>query len=261
MREMVVRVPVADLRKEPDHRCERISQVLYGYRVDVMEQQGEFIQVHTDDGYGGWIASSYLATVPAAAAEIWIVISNFATLRPASSDDRFILPHGALLYGAADRKHFLEPASDRTLELVSGKLQSPDDGCATDPVAVARQFVSLPYLWGGTSPYGFDCSGLVQTIFRRCGVLLPRDSKDQVVQGTPVKWDDSSSGDLIFFTGHVALHLGEGRIIHATRLRGMVVIESLNQGDPDFRADLAEEIIAVRRILALSGIDTGGSNG
>ena len=87
----------------------------------------------------------------------------------------------------------------------------------------ARQFLGLPYLWGGTSGFGFDCSGLVYSVYARYGVDLPRDAADQQHAGKPVALDELKPGDLLFFAGpggkgpadHVAIYVGDGRVIDA----------------------------------------------
>jgi cell wall-associated NlpC family hydrolase len=96
------------------------------------------------------------------------------------------------------------------------------------PVATAKRFLGVRYLWGGTSPYGFDCSGLTWYAFRAAGVTIPRDADAQFAAGRPVSLEDARRGDLLFYgvptVTHVALYLGRGRMIespdsaHAVRI-------------------------------------------
>jgi cell wall-associated NlpC family hydrolase len=135
------------------------------------------------------------------------------------------------------------------MKLLTGEVVADTAMVDQSVVELAQQFLSAPYLWGGVSPFGFDCSGLIQTIYRCCGALLPRDSKDQAYQGQSVDFAEIKPGDLIFFPGHVALSCGGREIIHASRKAGMVAQESLDSSSPRYRSDLAESITAVRRII------------
>ena len=115
----------------------------------------------------------------------------------------------------------------------------------------ARSFLGIPYLWGGITPFGFDCSGLVQMIYQvEAGIRLPRDSKDQKMSGFKIKSEDVQAGDLRFFKGHVAIAVDRFKIIHSTLAGGGVVINSLNQKDADFRPDLPGIYLEDRRIIS-----------
>ena len=177
------------------------------------------------------------------------VVSSRWALFALDGGGELALPFGALLQSAGDGEVFLANREPLRMILIAGAVDDQVVRRELDPVNVALSLESSPYLWGGTSPYGYDCSGLVQAIFRRCGVQLPRNSKDQNACGREIALGESTSGDLIFFPGHVALHMGDLRIIHATRLRGMVAVESLNPDDRDCRHDLIGKVSIVRRVL------------
>jgi gamma-D-glutamyl-L-lysine dipeptidyl-peptidase len=103
-------------------------------------------------------------------------------------------------------------------------------------VAVARRFVGLAYLWGGTSAYGFDCSGFTYTVYRRFGIRLPRDADRQALHGTPVARSALRPGDLVFLAGpggrghihHVAIYTGAGQVIEAPSTGDVVKIVPLS---------------------------------
>ena len=116
-------------------------------------------------------------------------------------------------------------------------------------VAEASRFLGVPYLWGGVSPNGFDCSGLVQTICRRFGIHVPRDTKDQIAIGTEIPREQVVTGDLLFFKRHVGFAIGTDRIIHSSVGGSGVRINSLRAGMADYREDLDRDFNQARRIV------------
>ena len=116
----------------------------------------------------------------------------------------------------------------------------------------AKKYMDTEYRWGGKSGRGIDCSGLVSSAYMQCGVLIYRDAK--IVEGWPmheVAFENKKPGDALFFPGHVALYLGEGRYIHSTgaAVSGGVVINSLESSDPLYREDLVKCLYAVGSIF------------
>jgi hypothetical protein len=241
-------VPVADMRREPNHRSERLSQALYGFPVAIKDSRDRFDLVQTPDGYEGWIAQSYLQEPETPDPSLSVVSSRWA-LFAFEGGSELALPFGSLVRNDCDNELYCNYRDSRRMALVAGSVDESISRPELAPEEVALSLISSPYLWGGVSPFGYDCSGLVQAVFRRCGVDLPRDSKDQSGSGQQIALSDAGAGDLIFFPGHVALCLDDLRIIHATRLRGMVLIESLNSDAPDCRSDLVDKITCVRRML------------
>lgn len=118
--------------------------------------------------------------------------------------------------------------------------------------AQAKKYRGTEYRWGGKSGRGIDCSGLVSSAYMQCGVLIYRDAK--IVEGWSmheVAFEDKKPGDALFFPGHVALYLGEGRYIHSTgaAVSGGVVINSLEPEDPLYREDLVKSLYAVGSVF------------
>lgn len=115
-------------------------------------------------------------------------------------------------------------------------------------ISMSMDYIGVPYVFGGTSPYGFDCSGYVQYVFARAGISLPRTADVQYEVGTPISTSDLIPGDLVFFetytygASHVGIYVGDGNFIHASSSRG-VTVSSLSQ------AYYSSHYIGARRIL------------
>jgi cell wall-associated NlpC family hydrolase len=108
----------------------------------------------------------------------------------------------------------------------------PDGSKASQVVAIAMQYLGVPYVWGGASPSGFDCSGLTSYVFAQVGVSLPHHAATQYNYGTPVSRDDLQPADLVFFNGlgHMGMYIGGGQFIHAPRTGDVVKISSIYDG-------------------------------
>ena len=141
-------------------------------------------------------------------------------------------------------------------ELVPQALQAWYDGSEEafrDAVcAQAKKYLGTEYRWGGKSGRGIDCSGLVSSAYMQCGVLIYRDAR--IVEGWPmhqIPFEDKKRGDALYFPGHIALYLGEGRYIHSTgaSASGGVVINSLDPADPLYREDLVKSLYAVGSVF------------
>jgi cell wall-associated NlpC family hydrolase len=131
----------------------------------------------------------------------------------------------------------------------------PAPGLRTEPLAAARRkasgdaiaeaalmFLGAKYEWGGVTVEGLDCSGLVQAVHRRFGLLLPRNADQQETAGEEVSYEDAQPGDLLCYGDHIAIYLGADRIVHSSKAHGKVVEEP----HPD---DLRSRLRTVRRLF------------
>jgi len=222
-------VPVAPMRKEAAHRSEMVSQLLFGERVQLIESSGDFLFVKNEyDGYAGWCQRSQLTELAifAESIEPEILTSNYINigmLREAAIH----LPMGVPISnwkGITDI-HFTYSGTEHS----AGSIPFYESNI----VAISTSYVNVPYLWGGKSVFGIDCSGFSQQIFRYFGKQLPRDSGDQAKQGEDVGFlEESRAGDLAFFDNaegnitHVGILLNNHEIIHAS---GKVRIDTIDQ--------------------------------
>jgi len=259
----IIKVPLTDLRAQPDSKSERLSQALFGAPVEIGEMIPPYCRVALPDKYAGWCRLEHVHGVSFA---IWrkYVAGPKHKIRTAMApvkdfSDRAAHPYrlyfGTELAVATSRGEtsFALPASSirgrinlRLLKAPMEKRRPTVSGRTI--VATALRFIGVPYLWGGLSPMGFDCSGLVQMVFAFYGISLPRDSKDQRQEGFSVDRSELRPGDLLFFPGHVAISCGGADIVHAAASRGMVIRESLDKSAPNYREDLDQSFHFARRI-------------
>jgi cell wall-associated NlpC family hydrolase len=144
----------------------------------------------------------------------------------------------------------------RAEELAEGQGKLPR-GTGVEPIEVARNYLGAPYEWGGLTVRGIDCSGLVHIAFRRCGLLVPRDSWQQEAAGEPVDVGRERPGDLVTYgsgqrADHVAFWLGDGRVLHATARDTLGVVE---ENEPD---DLRARRRRVVRLSRSRSLPNGG---
>lgn len=268
---VIVSSSVADVRRSAAHPSELVSQAVMGDRVFVLKLEGDWFLVRLDDGYIGWIRSWHLfETTPARVAAFTDraadrVGVNHSEALSSPSDDA--LPVTDLVIGTPLAVTGAGPRGWQAVELADGRkgfVRSAHVEKAPGARALSRdrltatglRFLGIPYLWGGSTPKGFDCSGLVQRIYRLHGVILPRDSDQQSRFGAEKRvetLDDLAPGDLLFFgraaerITHVGMALPDRLFLHAY---GQVRVNSLDPAHPLFEPNLARDWRSTRDPLA-----------
>jgi hypothetical protein len=211
------------LRSDASSASEMVSSLLFGETCSLIEEKQDWLKVScSHDGYEGWIPVNYII--------------------PASYDDhewnKKVDVHGAVMQNSSGRID-LSPGSiipDTLICNLSGSIFRYSDARVFEPenkdaAGLAMLFLHTPYLWGGRSVWGIDCSGLVQVIYGILGKQLPRDASQQIDSGIIVSFTEKQSGDLAFFEKdgkitHVGIVLSDNRIIHAS---GKVRIDFLTE--------------------------------
>ena len=220
---LFIQVPV---RSEASHRSEMVSQLLFGEKAAVLEEKAEWLKIKTlFDDYTGWV-ERHAVTDHDEPSELHTIVLK-EPLTSASIDHQMsYLPAGAEIPVPDENGNF---SLGGHLFQLKEKL-SEEIGSLTQ---TALKFLHAPYLWGGRTVFGIDCSGFIQLIFKIHGVQLPRDAAEQVLNGKEVgSMDEILENDLIFFNNkegkiaHVGMYLGNGQVIHASK---QVRIDHLDQ--------------------------------
>ncbi|MFZ0452440.1 MAG: C40 family peptidase [Ignavibacteriaceae bacterium] len=281
----IVDLSVANLRAKPENAAELVSQALLGTPLKILKEKRGWSLVQTPDKYISWIENDQLFKM------------NYDSLTEWDNADKIIYTKDfGFTYSNPDEK------SGRVTDIVIGdileysgkengfcKVKYPDgksafvnagdckpvtewlkdaNPTAANIIKTAKSFMGIPYLWGGTSIKGMDCSGFTKTVFFLYGIILPRDASQQVNVGIPVNTEDRlenlQPGDLLFFgkkgnelkkpkITHVAIYIGDGDFINAS---GEIKINSFSKDKPNYSAYRDDSFVCARRVL-----NSIGSNG
>ena len=239
---------IAPVRNGPQHDAPLLTEALCGDRVTVYEtdEEGWSWGQLKSDGYVGWLpAAALLAPGPApthkvAALRTFVFPGPSIKLPPVDA-----LPLGAQVAAARQQGSFAVTAAGG---FVPNRHLVPPADLEPDFVAVAERFLGVPYLWGGKSSLGLDCSGLVQVALTACGIKCPRDTDMQEsALGKSASLAGLQSGDLIFWKGHVAIARGRNSMIHANAFHMAVAIEPVAEALARIGAD-GSQVTSVRRL-------------
>lgn len=246
---MLINFPAAPLYKEP-YAPELDDEAWYGQQAEITDDMGEFCRVRMDYGYESCIQRRYLAPGEYRARPM-TVIYRFAHVM-AEPDIKstllLTLPRGGQTEPVGENNGWIRiRLIDGREGYICAKALGPPSAkpfyereFRKNLVDTAMEYLGAPYRWGGRTPVGVDCSGLCHSAYLLNGVAIYRNASIQ--PGYPVRsipFDRAGEGDLLYFPGHMAMYLGEGRYIHASASEGRVCINSLEKSSPLYRADLA----------------------
>ncbi|MFA6265682.1 MAG: NlpC/P60 family protein [Pseudolabrys sp.] len=259
--------PIADLRREPAHEAALDTQALKGERITVYElsEEGWAWGQLKSDGYVGYLSANALGPVGAAPTHRVIVPRTFgfpaaniklppmialpmgAGLAVTKTTDKFALDGYGWHYPVAHVAPLGAFAGEVDTGSPSGNA-TEKNATPLDFVAIAEMFLNVPYLWGGKSSLGIDCSGLVQLALQTAGAAAPRDTyMQEQALGRPVPFAERRRGDLVFWKGHVAIVRDSETILHANAHHMMVAIEPVADAVSRIQA-AGSDITAVKRL-------------
>ncbi len=268
----IVKISVANIRSWPVFQSELTNQTLMGTIVPVIDEKNDHCLIRNSDGYRGWISKHALTRMNHTEVEAWqtgnrvVVTANYGVVRRQPDESSEILTD---LVPCVVLKKLEDTLGSVRVELPDGQTGFVPGYIVLDEhlykkihadrqqvIATAKKFLGIPYLWGGTSTKGFDCSGFVQTVYRLLNFDLPRDSGPMSRQGTEIDISDLANldtADLVFFgktaqrINHVGIYLDDGRYIHS---RGHVGINSFHKEDPLYEEYLHTLFVKAVRILS-----------
>jgi cell wall-associated NlpC family hydrolase len=253
---------VADVRRSPSHAAELVTQLVCGDRVSPLKSNGDWVLVRLDDPYIGWVRSWHLKGLVRsdydgfAAAARHRVAENVVSVRETPDERGRAVGEAVVgtpvIAAAGPRRGWSRvELPDGTAGFLKkrsiGRIPAARRVSREKLVASAMSFLGIPYVWGGNTPKGFDCSGLVQRAFRLNGVLIPRDSDQQAHAGRGKeagRHDELRTADLLFFgksvnqITHVGMYASDGIFVHA---HGQVRLNSVVPGHSLFDERLASE--------------------
>lgn len=282
----IVNLSVANFRTSPRNQAEMATQALLGTTIDLLQEQDGYFRARTPEGYIAWVKTSSVAPKTDSALVAWqthdkvIFVADFGhSYQEADASSLRVsdLVMGDILLTTGisgdytqvvypdGRKAFVKRDQVQSFE----GWQQALNLTAENILNVAKTMIGLPYLWGGTSVKGVDCSGFTKTAYYMNGLIIPRDASQQVLAGleldvltegnldTAKVLEHLQPADLLFFAAgkgetpnpritHVALYMGGGQFIHSS---GTVRINSLLSGAPNYDAHQAHTLVAARRYL------------
>jgi cell wall-associated NlpC family hydrolase len=242
----IINTAVANVYKEASHNSAVVTQALMGESCQILEQKDDWFRIKQCDGNEGWMYYFY-GVVSKQKYGPTLTLKDMHGTVITIDKDKMISP---IVFGT---QLVAEEQQDRyKVTLPDGRIgyaysNFGDNSKLTtrkEIISLAERFMGTPYIWGGKTPYGIDCSGLIQTVFKANGIDLPRDAyqQEEHLRKYEIAEDKIEPGDLLFFSEndkvtHVAISIGGLNFINA---RGYVQVESIDEKSPQFNRNLRD---------------------
>ncbi len=276
----LINVSVANLRSHPAHSAELVTQALLGTPVNVLKKNNGWFLIQTPDSYIAWTNDGSIVPLDLEQLERWkkdrkiIYVNTYGFAKSTEGSQRVsdlvagnVLPidneneESWIVKYPDDRRAIIPKSEAIDLDIWNENLVTSQNSISE----AAHELMGVPYLWGGTSTKGLDCSGFTKTVYFHHGIILPRDASQQVHTGDLVDTERNFSnlevGDLLFFgtinedqseqVVHVGLWLGDNKFIHAS---GDVHISSMDSLDEDFDEYNYNRYLRTKRIIGSESI-------
>nr|MBI1231893.1 SH3 domain-containing protein [Cytophagales bacterium] len=272
----IVTLSVANIRSEPKHSAELATQALMGTPLKVLKKEGSWYLVQTPEGYISWVDTAGIALKDEDAMNAWNASEKLVSIEMIGAI--YTSPEGTQMVSDLTAGNIMAKLTEtdfhygillpdgRSGYVTKNEVLPYEDWLASrelsddNLVQTAKNMMGVPYLWGGTSPKGVDCSGFTKTIYFLNGMIIPRDASQQVNEGDEVdvdqNWDNLEVGDLLFFgvpaqegkserVVHVGMWIGNNSFIHS---RGRVRISSFDPEDENYDAYELGRYLRTKRI-------------
>lgn len=272
MKYALVNTMIAPLMKEADFFSERVDELIYGMKIELLEHpERDWYLIKTHYDYIGYVHESMIYINEEKLSDLnvlhkMVVLQPFADILQRETIKSTILmtvTKGSILIRAdeADENGFVKVIlNEGTVGFIKENFigEYKTCGCEVEDelrnqlISTALSYYGTQYRWGGKTPQGIDCSGLCSMAYMINGIIIYRDAK--IMEGFPVKEipiNKVKIGDLLYFSGHIAMYIGDYQYVHATAKNGSdgVVINSLNPDDDNYRRDLALSLYAAGSIF------------
>jgi len=269
----VISLSVANLRTKPAHSAELASQAIMGTPVRILKEADGWLLIQTPDQYISWTNETSVQRMNRSEIQNWrnadriIYTDTYGTI---SGDDKLTtvmsdLVSGAIVVKKSENKNIIEVIlPDGRPGFVSNQnwlnLKQWKDTVNLIPdkmISTGKHFLGFPYLWGGTSSKGIDCSGFIKTVCFLNGVILERDASQQAKHGKNIDittgWNNLQKGDLLYFGSkdpyrvtHTGMYIGDSEVIHSS---GSVRINSLDSTRSNYSKHLSSILVGAKRII------------
>ncbi len=222
--EGICNISIVPMRAEPTSKSEMTSQLLFGETYSILMEEGDWVKINTHfDNYEAWINRGQSCLTDEKFTDKLITVCSFPFLKLETENGAMIIPAGSTIIG--DNGEF-------NLGNKKFNYKLTDLTQTQGIINTSKQYLTTPYLWGGKTPFGIDCSGFTQSVFKQNNCKLFRDAKQQAQQGESISFlTETIAGDLAFFDNdngeiiHVGILLDSEHIIHAS---GTVRIDKID---------------------------------